>query len=155
VSLFIQKIHARKTRANHDKRRFFSDARATLSPIFGVMINSSTVTFERPTRYSSTSRVDSGGLKFHCCRAISWSELSPFGDHRNTNSCVRGSFIRSGSPGSAWPKFDTESGTIICLGHTVEQRSNIYSMRNGTLLRVLARCAESHFPEEVTDMRHD
>jgi hypothetical protein len=56
----------RRTRNRHDKRRFFSDARATPPSIFGLMTNSSTVTFERSTRYSSTSRFDSGGLKFHC-----------------------------------------------------------------------------------------
>src|ERR1700751_1606281 len=72
------------------KRRFFNDARATPPPIFGLIINSSTVTFERSTRYSSTSRVDSGTRKVHCWRSISLSELSPFGDHRKTNSCVSG-----------------------------------------------------------------
>jgi para-nitrobenzyl esterase len=36
-----------------------------------------------------------------------------------------GSFIRSGSPGSAWPKFDTENGTIMWLGHTVEPKQHL------------------------------
>jgi len=36
-----------------------------------------------------------------------------------------GSFIRSGSPGSAWPKFDTENGTIMWLGRTVEPKQHL------------------------------
>jgi len=36
-----------------------------------------------------------------------------------------GSFIRSGNPGSAWPKFDTENGTIMWLGHTVEPKQHL------------------------------
>jgi hypothetical protein len=41
-----------RSRTGHDcqdKRRFFSEARATPPPIFGLMTNSSTVTFERST----------------------------------------------------------------------------------------------------------
>jgi hypothetical protein len=36
-----------------------------------------------------------------------------------------GSFIRSGSPGSVWPKFDTENETIMWLGHTVEPKQHL------------------------------
>src|SRR5437667_12639018 len=37
--------------------------------------------------------MESGGLKFHCCRTISFTELPPSGDQRKTNSCVSGNFI--------------------------------------------------------------
>jgi len=36
-----------------------------------------------------------------------------------------GSFIRSGNPGSAWPKFNTEDGTIMWLGHKVEPKQHL------------------------------
>jgi hypothetical protein len=88
-------------RSRHDKRKFFSDARATPPPIIGLMINSSIATFERSTRYSSTSRVDLGGLKFHCCRTISLSELSPFEDHGKTNCWVRSVSFSSKNKGYA------------------------------------------------------
>jgi hypothetical protein len=69
--------------------RFFSDARAAPPPTFGLMTNSRIVTPESSTWYASDSRIDSGGLKFHCWRTISLTELPPSGDHRKTNSCVR------------------------------------------------------------------
>jgi len=37
-----------------------------------------------------------------------------------------GSFIRSGNPGFAWPKFDMENGTIMWLGHTVEPKKHLF-----------------------------
>ena len=36
-----------------------------------------------------------------------------------------GSFIRSGSPGSAWAKFDVGNGAIMWVGHTVELKRNL------------------------------
>src|SRR5205823_6916330 len=59
------------------------------------MINSSAVTSESSTWYSSTSRIVSGGLKFHCWRTISRNELPPSEDHRKTNSCVRATSFSS------------------------------------------------------------
>jgi hypothetical protein len=44
---FLLRTYGPNTYDCHDKRKFFSDARATPPPIFGLMTNSSTVTFER------------------------------------------------------------------------------------------------------------
>jgi len=41
------------------------------------------------TTHLRASEVDSGGLKFHCCRTISLTALPPFEEQRKTNSCVR------------------------------------------------------------------
>src|SRR5262249_31721041 len=46
-----------------------------------------------------------------------------------------GSFIRSGSPGSAWPKFDVENGTIMWLGHTVEPKQHLLDREWETFVR--------------------
>src|SRR5213083_2578623 len=74
---------------SQDRRRFLSEARAAPLLLLGTMINSSTVTSESSTWYSSTSRSVSGGLKFHCWRTMSRNERPLSGDHRKTNSCVR------------------------------------------------------------------
>src|SRR5438094_9430569 len=84
---------------SQDRRRFLSEARATPRLLSGTTINSSTVTSESSTWYSSTSRTVSGGLKFHCWRTISRNERPPSGDHRKTNSWVR--FIAVSSKTSA------------------------------------------------------
>jgi hypothetical protein len=65
--------------ASQDRRRLLSEARAA------PFKNGDT---ESSTRYSSTSRIVSGGLKFHCCRTISRNERPPSGDHRKTNSAL-------------------------------------------------------------------
>src|SRR5213595_1292537 len=84
---------------SQDRRRFLSEARATPRLLSGTTINSSTVTSESSTWYSSTSRTVSGGLKFHCWRTMSRNERPPSGDHRKTNSWVR--FIAVSSKTSA------------------------------------------------------
>src|ERR1039457_1647450 len=71
-----------------ERRKFLSEARAAPPLMFGTMVNSSTVTFDSST-CSSSSRIVSGGLKFHCWRTISRNDVPPSGDHRRTNSCVR------------------------------------------------------------------
>src|SRR5438132_7225086 len=73
---------------SQDRRRFLSEARATPRLLSGTTINSSTVTSESSTWYSSTSRTVSGGLKFHCWRTISRKEVPPPEDQRKTNFCV-------------------------------------------------------------------
>src|SRR5207244_5909507 len=78
---------------SQDRRRFLSEARAAPPLLLGTMINSSAVTSESSTWYSSTSRTVSGGLKFHCWRTMSRNERPPSGDHSKTNSWVR--FISS------------------------------------------------------------
>src|SRR6266478_8901332 len=67
------------------RRRLLSEARSVPPLIFGTTINSSTVTFDSSTCYSSSSRFASGGLKFHCWRTISRNEVPPSEDQRNTN----------------------------------------------------------------------
>src|SRR5438132_10912881 len=84
---------------SQDRRRFLSEARAAPLLLLGTMINSSAVTSESSTWYSSTSRTVSGGLKFHCWRTISRNERPPSGDHRKTNSWER--FIAVSSKTSA------------------------------------------------------
>ena len=59
------------TRQNQDRCRLRSEARAAPPLMSGTMTNSSTVTSESSTLYSSTSRAEFGGLKFHCWRTIS------------------------------------------------------------------------------------
>jgi len=46
-----------------------------------------------------------------------------------------GSFIRSGNPGSAWPRFDAESGAIMWLGHTVESKQHLLDKEWNTFVR--------------------
>ena len=58
---------------DQERRQFFSEARPPPPPISGLMTNSNTVTLESSIRYSSTSRMVSGGLKFQCWRTISLS----------------------------------------------------------------------------------
>src|SRR5881227_910278 len=84
---------------SQDRRRLLSEARAAPRLMSGTTINSSTVTSESSTWYSSTSRTVSGGLKFHCWRTMSRNERPPSGDHRKTNSWVR--FIAVSSKTSA------------------------------------------------------
>src|SRR5262249_24925306 len=72
----------------YDRRRLIIEARAVPPLMLGTIVDSSTVTPLRSTLYSSTSRVVSGGLKFHCWRTISRNEF-PSDDQRETNSCVR------------------------------------------------------------------
>src|SRR5256884_9468313 len=62
---------------SQDRRRFLSEARAAPLLLLGTMINSSAVTSESSTWYSSTSRTVSGGLKFHCWRTMSRNERPP------------------------------------------------------------------------------
>ena len=81
--------------ASQPRRRLFNDARVAPPPMLGTMTNSRTVTSGRSTRYSSISRVVSGGLKFHCWRTISRNERPPSGDHRKTNSWVRSVSVSS------------------------------------------------------------
>src|SRR6266496_4484559 len=89
-SVNLVENETKKVVTPQDMRRLLSDARAAPPLIFGTMTNSSTVTFESSTLYSSTSRMVSGGLKFHCWRTISRNELPPSEDQRKANSCVRG-----------------------------------------------------------------
>src|SRR5712691_8352385 len=84
---------------SQDRRRLLSEARAAPRLMSGTTMNSSAVTSESSTWYSSTSRTVSGGLKFHCWRTISRNERPPSGDHRKTNSWVR--FIAVSSKTSA------------------------------------------------------
>ena len=56
---------------SQDSRRLFSEARAVPPLMSGTMTNSRTLTPDRSTRYSSTWRIELGGLKFHCWRTIS------------------------------------------------------------------------------------
>ena len=47
-----------------------------------------------------------------------------------------GSFIRSGNPGSAWRKFDVDSGAILWVGHTVEPKQHLLDKEWDTFTRV-------------------
>jgi para-nitrobenzyl esterase len=46
-----------------------------------------------------------------------------------------GAFIRSGDPGSAWPKFDITDGSIMWLGHTVEAKQHLLDEEWATFIR--------------------
>src|ERR1035438_428024 len=80
---------ARSYSQSQRRRRLFSEARATPPLMSGTITNSRTLTPDSSTRYSSTSRIELGGLKFHCWRTISRNERPPSGDHRKVNSWVR------------------------------------------------------------------
>ena len=46
-----------------------------------------------------------------------------------------GSFIRSGNPASAWPKFDVENGAVMWLGHSVELKQHLLDKEWDTFTR--------------------
>ncbi len=84
-----------RSRAIQHTRMLLSEALADPRLMSGTMANSRTVTSERTTRNSSTSRIVFGGLKFHCWCTISRNECPPSGDHRRMNSCVRSVSVSS------------------------------------------------------------
>jgi hypothetical protein len=63
---------------------------------------------------------------------VDWAELRRIATQFGS---IYGSFIRSGNPSSAWPKFEVENGAIMWLGHTVEVKRHLLGKESDAFIR--------------------